>query len=113
MKNWTLRFRVVDKDNFEEIRSGKKSIETRAATVKYGPIKAGDTLTFVCGNKRCKKVIKKKHHFRSPIAMIRKLPLKRIMPDVKNLGEMQARYASYPGYEEKIKKHGLFAFELQ
>ena len=45
--------------------------------------------------------------------MIRKLPLKRIMPDVKNLGEMQARYASYPGYEEKIKKHGLFAFELQ
>lgn len=35
MKNWTLRFRAVDKDNFDEVKIGIKSIETRAGTVKY------------------------------------------------------------------------------
>ena len=113
MKNWIFRFRVVDRARFEEVRSGLKEIETRAATVKYKPIAVGDTITFVCGKKRFKKTIAQKHHFKSPEAMLKKLQLKRIMPSIKNLSEMKERYASYPDYEKKIKKFGLFAFVLK
>lgn len=115
MKNWMVRFRVVDKERFEEVRSGRKKYETRAATVKYEPMTIGDTITFVCGTKRFKKRIVKKYHFKTPAGMLKKLPLRRIMPDaqIKTLADVKARYASYPNYPEKIKKYGLFAFELK
>ena len=103
----------MDKPRFEEIKNGRKEIETRAATIKFVPIAAGDALVFVCGKSKTAKHVKKKWHFKSPTAMLKKLPLKRIMPDVKTFTQVRARYASYPGYEEKIKKYGLFAFELE
>ena len=113
MKNWTVRFRAVDRARFEEVRSGRKKYETRAATVKYEPMTEGDTITFVCGKERFQKVIVRKYHFKTVIGMLRKLPLQRIMPDVKTLADVKARYATYPDYPEKIKKFGLFAFELK
>lgn len=115
MKNWTIRFRVVNKDRFDEVKSGRKKYETRAATVKYQPMTVGDTITFVCGRARFKKRIVKKYHFKTAAAMLKKLPLRRIMPgaEIKTLADVKARYATYPDYPEKIKKYGLFAFELQ
>lgn len=115
MKNWTVRFRAVDKSRFNEVKTGLKKYETRAATVKYKPITEGDTITFVCDKARFKKRIVKKFHFKTPAAMLRKLPLRRIMPDtkIKTLADVMARYATYPNYPEKIKKYGLFAFELK
>ena len=113
MKNWTVKFRVIDRPRFDEVKSGIKKYETRAATKKYQPISEGDTITFVCGKDRFKKGVVKKYHFRSPQAMLKKLPLARIMPDVKTLAEVKKRYAPYPGYQEKIKEFGLFAFELR
>ena len=113
MKNWTLRFRQVDEARFEEVRSGLKSIETRAATIKYRPIQKGDTITFVCGKDRFTKEIATVQHFASPEEMVKKLPLQKIMPLVTSVEEMKKRYYSYPGYEEKIKEHGILAFELK
>ena len=113
MKNWTLRFRQVDRARFEEVKSGLKSIETRAATVKYQPIQKGDTITFVCGKDRFVKQIGGVYHFATPEAMVKKLPLQKIMPLVTSIEEMKKRYYSYPGYEEKIKEHGILAFELK
>ena len=60
MKTWTLRFRAIDKKNFEELRSGIKAVETRAASVKYQPIKKGDVLIFTCGKDRFSKTITKR-----------------------------------------------------
>jgi ASC-1-like (ASCH) protein len=113
MKNWTLRFRVVDKKNFEELRRGIKAVETRAATVKYQPIEKGDTLTFVCGKEKFSKTITKRTHFKSIDAMFRKIPYKKIMPDLKSKDEAKMRYYSYPNYKEKIEEFGLLAFELK
>ncbi|MDP2631016.1 MAG: hypothetical protein Q8P56_06465 [Candidatus Uhrbacteria bacterium] len=113
MKNWTLRFRQVDRVRFEEVRSGLKSIETRAATAKYRQIQKGDTITFVCGKDRFVKQIVGVCHFATPEAMIKKLPLKKIMPLVTSIEEMKKRYYSYPNYEEKIKEYGILAFELE
>ena len=92
MKNWTLRFRQIDKARFEEVRSGLKSIETRAATIKYQPIQKGDMITFVCGKGRFVKEISGVHHFATPEAMIKKLPLQKIMPLVTSIEEMKERY---------------------
>lgn len=113
MKNWTLRFRAVDKKNFDELKSGIKAVETRAATVKYQPIEKGDTLTFVCGKEKFSKTITKRTHFKSIDAMFRKIPYKKIMPDLKSKEEAKKRYYSYPNYKEKIEEFGLLAFELK
>lgn len=113
MKNWTLRFRVIDKQNFDEIKQGRKLIETRAGTIKYQPIRVGDMLTFVCGQERCVKKISKRFHWSSIDAMLKEVDLKKIMPLVRSVEEMKKSYASYSGYEEKIKEHGLLGFELE
>ncbi len=112
MKNWTLRFRAVDNDNFEEVRSGIKSIETRASTIKYQPIEVGDTLTFVCGKNQCIKKVTKKFHWSSIDTMVNKIDFKKVMPSVRSVDEMKKIYRSYPDYEKKIKEHGLLGFEL-
>ena|ERR1035437_9731941 len=113
MKNWTLRFRAVDKRNFDEIKSDVKSIETRAGTIKYQPIEVGDTLTFVCGKEKCMKKISKRFHWPSIDAMVEKIDFKKVMPSVASVTEMKKVYSSYPDYERKIKEHGLLGFELE
>ncbi len=112
MKNWTLRFRASDKKLFGELVSGAKSIETRAATIKFKPIEVGDTLTFVCGTERCVKKVMKKSHWKNVDAMLQEVDFKKVMPSVASVAEMKQAYASYSGYEQKIKEHGLFGFVL-
>ncbi len=113
MKNYTLRFKAVDKKNFDEVKNGLKIVETRAATVKYQPIEVGDTLVFVCGKYRLKKKITKKARFKSINAMVKKIPFKKIMPSIKSVAEMKHAYSSYSGYDEKIKKFGILAFWIK
>lgn len=113
MKTWTLVFRKVDKDNFEEVRSGVKSIETRANSIKYEPIQAGDILTFSCDGEKFSKKITKRYHWKSVDEMVKEIPFKKIMPYIESVEEMKKVYASYPNYTEKIKEHGLLGFELE
>jgi ASC-1-like (ASCH) protein len=113
MKTWTLRFRAIDKKNFDEVKNGSKSIETRAATMKYQLIVVGDELKFVCEEENFSRKIIKKEHFRSIDAMIEKIPYKDIMPSIESVEEMKKAYSSYPGYDEKIKEFGIFAFYLE
>src|SRR5687767_7203242 len=74
MKNWTLRFRQIDKENFNDTRKGRKSIETRAATTKYVSVAVGDTLTFVCGKDRFTKKIIKRYHWPDIDTMVKEIP---------------------------------------
>lgn len=113
MKTKTLRFRRKDVTDFERIRVGIKSVETRAGSIKYQSLEIGDTLVFVCGKDKFSKIIKKKHHFKSINAMFKKVPFKKIWPEAKSAKEPEKIYYSYPNYEEKIKKFGILAFELK
>lgn len=112
-KTWTLRFRAIDKKNFDEVGNGSKLFETRAATVKYRPVQEGDILLFVCGKERMSKKIVKKYYFPSIDAMIKKISYKKIMPSVKSVEEMKKAYSSYSGYDQKIREFGILAFELR
>lgn len=113
MKTKILKFRKKDVGNFENVRSGNKPVETRAASPKYHSLEEGDILVFVCGKEKFSKIIKKKHHFKSISAMFKKIPFKKIWPEAKSAKEPEKIYYSYPNYEQKIKKFGILAFELK
>ena len=88
-------------------------METRAASVKYRDIKAGDVLVLVCGGERFEKKVKSARIFKSIPAMLKKYKLQSIEPDMKLVKELEHAYYSYRGYREKIKKFGLIGLELK
>ena len=108
----TLRFRAVNKDIFEAIISGKKKIETRAATKKYRNVKAGDTIILVCGSKRINKKVSKVELFKSMATVLKKYKPENINPKTHTTKEVRDMWYSFPGYKEKIKKYGLIVFHL-
>lgn len=113
MKKYTLRFRAMNKDIFLDIKSGKKTVETRAATMKYRDIKDGDLIVLVCGKERFEKTAKKAKIFRTIKALTKTYSFKKIMPNISSEKELRDAYYSYPNYKEKIKKFGLIALELK
>lgn len=113
MKIHKVKFRVVDKDNFNDIKSGKKIYETRAATVKYRSFNVGDILEVSCGKDKVSKKIVAVSYYPSLTAMLKAIPLKKIMPDMKTEAEARKRWYGYPNYREKIKQNGLVALRLK
>ena len=113
MSKYTLKFRATNKSIFLDIKSGKKSVETRAASERYKDIKAGDIVVLVCGKERFGKKVKKARMFKSIKALLKTYPIKKIMPHFSTEKELQNACYSYPGYKEKIQKYGLIALELK
>lgn len=111
-KKYILRFRTVNRDIFEAIKSGKKKIETRAGSPRYFNVKAGDRLVFVCGKDRFEKKIKKVRKFKNVKALHEIYKPQDINPNTKTVEESEKMYYSFPSYREKIKKHGLIALKL-
>ena len=112
MKKWDLIFRVVDRNNFLELKDGLKVVETRAATPKYREVKKGDILVITCGAQRIQKEVKRVRIFTSVGAMVKSIPYRRIMPSAKSIAEVRETYHSYPGYDEKLRKYGVIAFDI-
>src|SRR5688500_9177803 len=112
MKNYRLVFRENDRDKFDDIENGHKSIETRAATIKYKPIEAGDSLTFVCGHVEITRLVTKVEHYNSLEEMFTHLPLGQILPSARTADDAKKVYYSFPGYKEKIDTSGILAFHL-
>ena len=111
-KKHVLRFRAVNRDIFDAIRSGKKKIETRAGSPKYFNLQVGEELVFVCGKSRFSRKIKKVRKFSSIKALHRVYKPQEINSKTKTIAESENVYYSYPGHKEKIKKYGLVALEL-
>lgn len=113
MKTYRLVFREKDKFNFDQLKSGVKSIETRAASVKYKNINIGDGLVFSCGDATFSRNVAKKYWWPSIDMMTKEISFKKVMPEVESVEEMKKVYASYPNYSEKIAEFGLLGFELK
>lgn len=115
MENRTLklRFRKVNRGIFDAIRDGRKTIETRAATVRYQKARKGNRVIFVCGKDIFEKRIADAHIFKSVDELLKKYKVKQINPNIETEEELKKMYHSFPGYREKIKKHGLLAIELE
>lgn len=113
MKKFQLKFREVNRDIFAAIKSGKKKVETRAATVRYQNIKAGDAVELVCGKDRFEKKIKSAKIYKSAADLLKKHKPKDINPKTETREELEKMFYSFHGYREKIKKHGIAAWELE
>ncbi|HVN26164.1 MAG TPA: hypothetical protein VMT99_00730 [Candidatus Paceibacterota bacterium] len=111
-KEWTLRLRAEDRGMFIDIRDGLKTVETRAATPRYRAIRKGDVLVFTCGRGRLRRKIARVRVFRTVGALAKAVPVRRVMPAVRSLGEMRTIYRGYPGYREKIRRYGIIAFDM-
>lgn len=110
---YTLRFRAINRDTFQAIRDGRKKVETRAATVRYRDIKVGDVIAFVCGKEKFERRVRTATKFKTVAAMLKTYAAQDISPNYSTAKELRAKYNTFPGYREKIKKFGLIALELR
>lgn len=115
MENKTikLRFRETDRDIFEAIRDGRKTIETRAATGRYQNIKKGGWVMLVCGKDQFEKQVVGAQIFKTIDALLKKYKVKEINPKLGTKEELKEMYYSFSNYREKIKQCGLIAIELK
>jgi len=109
----TLRFRARDKEIFEAIKSGAKTVETRAGTAKYQNVKVGNSLICVCGGEKLEKSIAAFTIFKTPEALVKKYKPRSIHPAATSLADLLKMWHSFPGYKEKIAQFGIAAFELK
>ena len=107
-----LNIRAVDRAIFMAIKTGRKKIDTRAATVKLCKIKTNDTVVFVCGREKLKRKVKSARLFKSIAALLRCYRARQINPAISSAKELTKMYYSFPNYKEKIKKFGLIALKL-
>jgi ASC-1-like (ASCH) protein len=113
MKTWNLPFRAVDRDKFEALKMGNKSVETRASGPKYRNMQEGDLVVISCGGEKLEKQVKNLRHFKDLDSLFAEIPFKVIFPWLKTTEEAKKAYDSYPGYSERIKDYGILAFELE
>ncbi len=112
-KKITLRFRAINKEFFQAIKTGRKKIETRAATIKYKNIKSGDLVEFVSGKQRFSRTVKSSKIFKNIGSMTKVHKLTDIMPNAKSTKDLEKSYNSFPGYREKLKKFGIIALKFK
>jgi ASC-1-like (ASCH) protein len=113
MKTWNLPFRAEDRDKFEALKSGHKSTETRAGGPKYRGMIEGDLAVITCGQEKLERRIVNLRHFETLEELFQAVPYAQIFPWATSLEEAKGFYDAYPGYTERIRDHGVVAFELE
>ncbi|HWC57957.1 MAG TPA: ASCH domain-containing protein [Candidatus Paceibacterota bacterium] len=108
-----LRIAAKDVALFNAIKSGKKKVETRVASVKYERLQVGDEVIFCCDGKKTQKKITTLCHFKTIASLLRKYKPSMINPSLATAKDIKAMYYSFSGYKEKIAEFGLIAFELE
>ena len=111
-KTHILRFRAVNRDIFDAIKTGRKKVETRASTKRYQNIAAKDKIKFVCGRSKFERVVKEVKFFKNISSLLEDYSVGQINPHVKNEAELRKMFFSFPAYREKIEKYGLVTFEM-
>jgi ASC-1-like (ASCH) protein len=115
MRTWVLRIRAADRPIFDALVDGRKTIETRAGSPgarSYNPGQPGDTLLFLCGPARLRRTVTRVAIYPSPEALAAHEDVRRVLPWLTSAADLAALYESFPGYPERIARHGLVAMEL-
>lgn len=112
MRKVVFRFRKDSRNVFEAVKSGKKAVETRAATRKFKDLKAGDIAVLVRGKEKLEKTIKSSRHFPGLESLFANIEYKKISPFANSVDEAREMYNHFPDYSRKIAKYGIIALEL-
>jgi len=107
-----LSFLPADRPTFDLLRAGEKKLETRAGSPEYLKIQAGDNLEFYCGSDKFIKQVKKVARYKNLDELFAAHQPQEIMPGIAGRAELEKMYASFPGYNERIKEYGILVFEL-
>jgi ASC-1-like (ASCH) protein len=83
-----------------------------AATTKYRNIKVGDSLVFKCGQDKIAKTVVSAVHFQDLDALYNHFPVTKVLPSLRTAEEAKLLHNAFPGYRDKLKAHGIMAFEL-
>ncbi|MEK7193325.1 MAG: class I tRNA ligase family protein [Patescibacteria group bacterium] len=123
-KIWDLK--IYDgRKTFEALKNGKKRVETRAgkpqgAEKDWRSFKIGDVINFslveegterILSNEVITKEIVSIHHFRTIDELLSKFDVNEIHPY--HPTEYRSWWESRPIFKKRIKKYGIWAFELQ
>lgn len=123
-KIWDLK--IYGQQTFENIKNGKKKVETRAgkpegAEKYWGDFKVGDVVEFYLADeatdkkildvKPIRKVITKITHCQTLEDLFNNYKMADITTS-KTVGEEKEWWQSKPGLYERIEKYGIWAFEL-
>jgi ASC-1-like (ASCH) protein len=108
-----LPFLEENRNTFNLIKEGKKTIETRAGCPQYLKIDEGDIIEFSCGDDKIFKQVKKILHYKNLEELFAVYQPQDIDPEVSSYSEMRKRYLGFPDYEQRINKYGILVFELE
>lgn len=116
---WTLRLASINEtdDVFTWIKEKKKNIETRAINPddhpSYAEIKRGDRLDFFSSTgELVARWVTSVCIYPSVIDMAMTEKLYEIIPGGVSPDELEAIYARFPGYPERIAAHGIIAIHM-
>ena len=105
---------------FRAIKAGTKKVEGRTPTdsdkTPYDEIKSGDLLTIINNstNESLKVRVKFVHHYPNATKMLEKEDPKNVLSsEIKTVEVGIEIYNSLSGYEEGIKKNGIYAIGLE
>ncbi len=107
-----LTFLPADRPTFDLLKNGEKKLETRAGSPEYLKIRIGDNIEFSCGDDKFIKQVKKVARYKNLDELFAAYQPQEIMPGVFSCDEIRKIYASFPGYEQRIKEFGILVFEL-
>jgi len=122
-KIWSLK--LYGKESYENIKNGAKVIETRAgkkegAKKDWRDFQPGDIIDFSLVTEKnetmiesgLRKRIKSIHQYDSIDEILREIDINKITPGI-STKDYKKKMDSYPGFKERLKKYGVWAFELE
>lgn len=110
---------------YQDIKSKAKTIDTRAPDINAGKIldiQIGDGIEFYAVDSRFRRVsarpiLKFKaifvRHYPTLNQLFRNEDFKKIFPRAKDVPEAICVYNNFPGYSERIRKHGIVAIGIR
>jgi len=115
MRTWKIE---IVKPKFAGIKSGGKTIETRAPDPSrpdkhYNSVQKGDLLVFVCEGEEITKEVTGVRLYKPWQEMFDHENLSEIQPETKSRQEAIEIYYGYPGYRQRLEKYGIIAIYLK
>ena len=106
---------TLNKQYFDAIKAGIKTVEGRLNKPKFHTLKPGDPLTFTC--KETGEVLSctvtTLHTYPTFETMLQSEGLTNMLPWAKNIQEGVAVYESFPGFKEEVKEVGALAIGVK
>jgi ASC-1-like (ASCH) protein len=98
---------------FEQIKSGKKTVEGRLLTQKYLAIKVNDIIRFESNQQFVDVKVTHLNKYSNFKMMLAAEGLQSCLPGIKDINEGVAIYHSFPSYRENEKVYGVIAIGIK